>query len=317
MKNFRLFFTILFLLISLVGLLLFAIFDPSIYYKIAPLIRTYLWPTGIALVLFLVLLTAGIVSNSARLESSLIHNGYFQLAILELFLLTAGLGYYWHYSQQPGQIILRLEPKTTRDFINLGLKYQSGGSAIADTVRAPGIRTSLSAGKYTFETLDQDIVYFKSDVILEPGQTETLIIPVNLNIRTLAVQTEPAGAEIWLNGLQTSRTPYIFEILTGDTVRLELKMAGYEGYSDTLSLNENVDLGVISLRKLFTVWISSQYSDTEYRIYDADNKIVFSSVGSRQLQLAQGKYRLSYEIGEGQYDSKWFSLNYNSTVTIP
>jgi hypothetical protein len=317
MKNFRLFFTILFLLISLVGILLFAIFNPAIFFKAAILIKTYLWPAGISLVLFLVLLTAGLVSNSTRLESSLIHNGYFQLAILELFLLTSGLGYFWHYSQQPGQIILRLEPKTTRDFIHLGLKYDSAGSATIDTVRAPGVRTSLPAGKYTFETLDQDIVYFKSDVVLEPGETETLIIPVALNIRTLAVQTEPTGAEIWLNGLQTSRTPYIFEILTGDTVTIELKMPGYEGYTDTLSLNENVDLGVISLRKLFTVWISNQYSDTEYRIYDAENKVVFNSVGSGKLQLAQGRYRLSYEIGEGQYDSKWFSLNYNSTVTIP
>ena len=317
MKNFRLFFTILFLLISLVGILLIAVFDPAIFLKAVTLIKTYLWAAVIALALFLILLTAGIVSNSARLESSLIHNGYFQFAILELFLLTAALGFYWHYSQQLGQIILRLETKTTRDFIHLGFKYESEESAPMDTVRAPGARTNLPAGKYSFETLDQDIVYFKSDVVLEPGETKTLIIPVTLNIRTLAVQTDPAGAEIWLNGLQASRTPYIFEILTGDTVTLELKMAGYEGYTDTLCLNENMDLGVISLRKLFTVWISSQYSDTEYRIYDSENKVVFSSMGSRKLELAQGRYRLSYEIGEGQYDSKWFSLNYNSTVTIP
>lgn len=232
-------------------------------------------------------------------------------------MLSAGLGYYWYYSQQPGQIILQIEPKTTRAFIQLGLKYQSAGSATTDTVRAPGVRRSLPAGKYTIETLDKDIVYFKSDITLDPGETETLIVPVTLNIRTLAVQTEPVGADILLNGLQTSQTPYIFEILTGDTVTLELKMPGYEGYTDTLYMSENIDLGVISLRKLFTVWVSSRYSDTEYRIYDADNSVVFSSRGSRKLQLAQGRYRISYEIGEGQYDSKRFSLNYNSTVTIP
>lgn len=69
MKNFRLFFTILFLFVSLIGLLLFAIFDNTIFFKAAVLIKTYLWPAVIALVLFLVFLTAGIVSNSARLES--------------------------------------------------------------------------------------------------------------------------------------------------------------------------------------------------------------------------------------------------------
>jgi hypothetical protein len=317
MKNFRLFMTILFLLASLVGILLFAIFDNTIFTRALPLIKINILLAGVALFIFLALLTTGIVSNHARLEGSLINNGYFQLAILELFLLSAGLTWYWHYSQQPGQIVLRLDSETPRDFINLGVRYPSSGSVSMDTVNAPGELKDLPAGKYHFETFDQDVVYFDADIVLEPGETETLVIPVVLNVRTLAVETDPTGAEIWINGLQTSKSPYTFNILTGDTIILDLKMSGYEVYTDTLCLNENIDLGVIPLHKLFTVWVSSRYEDIGYRIYDKDDRIVYSSRGSRKLQLAKGRYRISYEIGEGQYDSKRFSLNYNSTVTIP
>ncbi len=117
--------------------------------------------------------------------------------------------------------------------------------------------------------------------------------------------------------MQASQTPYTFKILTGDTVILELKMPGYQGYTDTLGLNENVDLGIIPLRKLYTLWVSSRYADTGYKIYDMDGRVVFSASGSRKLQLAQGRYRISFEIGEGQYETKTLLMNYNYTVAIP
>jgi hypothetical protein len=308
MKNFRIFFTVFFLLTSLIIILLIALLDNITLFRAADVIKNYMWPAGIAMLFFLGLLSAGVVSNHARSEGSLISNGYFQLAILELFLFSAGLAYYWFYSQQP---------ETTRDFINLRVKYQSSGSASIDTVTAPGALDNRPAGKYSFETMDQDIVYFHADVVLEPEETKTLEIPVALNTKTLAVQTEPAGAEIWINDLQASETPYTFNILTGDTVILRLKMPGYQVYTDTISLHENMDLGIIPLQKLYTLWISSLYPDIGYRIYDIDDRVVYSARGSRKLKLAQGRYRISFEIGEGQYKTKRFLLNYNSTVEIP
>ena len=317
MRNFRLFFTIFFLLTSLIIILLIALFDTSVFFKAESMIKNYIWPAAIALLLFLILLSIGVVSNHADIKPSLINNGYFQLAILELFLLSAGLAYFRHYIQQPGQIVLRLNPETTRDFVSLGVNYQTSGSTTIDTVTAPATLDNRPAGKYSIEILDQDIVYFQTDVDLEPKEIETVDIPVTLNIRTLAVQTEPSGAEIWINGIQATQTPDTFKILTGDTVFLELKMKGYQGYTDTLSLKDNVDLGIIPLRKLYTVWVSSRYADIAYMIYDIDDRVVFSSYGSRKLQLPQGRYRISFEIGEGQYETKTLLLNYNASVVIP
>jgi hypothetical protein len=94
-------------------------------------------------------------------------------------------------------------------------------------------------------------------------------------------------------------------------------MEGYQTYKDTLYLAENVDLGIIPLLKLYSMWVSCRYAYTTYKIYDRDNTLIFSGSGSRKLQLTQGKYGIAYEIGEGQYDTKIILLNYNQTVTIP
>jgi hypothetical protein len=317
MEKFRMFFTILFLITTLFIILFITLFDPVIFFRAVDVIKNYLWPAVIAMLIFVALLSAGVATNLNNYNGSWISNGYIQLAILELFLLSAGLAYYRHYTRQTGQIVLRLYPEKTKDFINLGIKYQSAESSAIDTVTAPGTLHNRPAGKYRFETLDQDIIFFHADVVLEPAEIETLRIPVALDIKTLTVQTDPPGADIWINGLQASQTPDTFKIPTGDTVILELKMQDYQDHSDTLRLNENIDLGIIPLVKFYTVRIACLYHYTGYKIYDMDDRIVFTASGSRKLQLAQGRYRISYEIGEDQYETKSFLVNDNSTVTIP
>ncbi len=78
MQKFRSFITIAFLLASVITILLIAIFDNMLQLLAVDLINHYLIPTIIVLLIFVVLLSAGIVSNSHRSEGSLIGNGYFQ-----------------------------------------------------------------------------------------------------------------------------------------------------------------------------------------------------------------------------------------------
>ena len=153
MKKFRSFLTVLFLLSSLIILLLIAIFDSSLYIRAADLIREYLLPAVFALVVFLILLSAGIVSASGKSSGSLFSNGYFQLAIVELFLCSAGFGYYKYYVQQPGQIIIRLQADSARDTLSLAMKYRSAGTETGDTIQAPRALNNLHAGNYYFEIL--------------------------------------------------------------------------------------------------------------------------------------------------------------------
>jgi hypothetical protein len=317
MKKLRLFFTVLFLLTSLAVIFLIAVFENVLLFKAANMIKDNLWPAGIASFIFLILIFTAIVSSLSKPDGSLFNNGYFQLAIAELFLCTAGLAYYRHHIRQPGQIVLQIPPQKEKEHVNLVLQFGSGESATADTVTAPGILDNMQAGNYGIETLDPEIVYFHTDFVLEPGGQETLLIPVTLNTKSLIVQTDPAGAEIRINGVQATQTPDTFDILSGDTVVLELQMDGYQDYIDTLSLHEDLDLGTIPLQKLYSLWISSRYQDIGYMIYDMDKRVVFSGRGSRNLQLIQGTYRIAYEIGEGAYDTKTFQLKYNLTVSIP
>ena len=120
-------------------------------------------------------------------------------------MFSAGLVYFWYFAQQPGQIVFRLQPETTRDYVYLGVRYQSSQSTLLDTVRAPGKLYKQSPGKYYIEVIDQDIVQYQTELELKPAESETLVIPVSLNSNTLAVQTEPTGADIWINGLHATK----------------------------------------------------------------------------------------------------------------
>jgi hypothetical protein len=317
MKKFRLFLTVLFLLIALAVIALIAIFDNIILFKAAGLIKQNIWPASIALFIFLILLSAGIVSNLSTARGSVFGNGYFQLAILELFLAAAALAWYWYYLQQPGKFVFQLRPAAEKEKIQLVLQCKTPHSISVDTVTAPGVRHNMPAGDYRLETLDPDIVQYRTDIVLKPAETETIMIPVTINTRTLVVQTDPPGAQIRINGVQATLTPDTLRILSGDTVIIELQMAGYQDYRDTLRLDKDTDLGTIRLLKSYTLWISSRYPDNHYIIYDTDNRLVLSGNGSRKLQLAAGTYRIAYEIGEGQYDTKRVILNYNKTISIP
>jgi hypothetical protein len=175
----------------------------------------------------------------------------------------------------------------------------------------------LSGGAYTFESIDPEILPFQTGLTLRPAATETLVVKAMLDTRRLSVNSEPSGAGIWINGLQGSKTPGTFDVLAGDTVRLELRMPDYQTYVDTLILTSDTDLGIVALRKLYTLRIAPQYDYTGYLVYDEEGVMVFSGSGVRRLELPEGKYRVAYEIGEGQYRTKRVSLGYNQTVTIP
>ena len=94
-------------------------------------------------------------------------------------------------------------------------------------------------------------------------------------------------------------------------------MKDYQSQIDTLALTDNIDLGVIPLLKIYSLRISCYYEDIEYEIYDENNRVVYAASGSRRLQLVQGRYKISFDIGEGQIKTKKFLLNYNNTISVP
>jgi hypothetical protein len=317
MKKFRSFVTVFFLLTSLVVIVGIALYDNMLVAMLLDELKNYLIPVGIAVLIFLILLSAGIATNSGRSFGSLSGNGFFQLAVLELFTVAAGLVYYRYDLRQPGQIIIRLEPEKTKDSINVGMKYQSSQSSPVDTVIVPATLHRMRPGNYSFETLDRDIVSFDTVISLEPGAIETLAIPVVLDFKTVIVNTEPQGADIWIDSVLTAKTPDTLNIFNKDSIILELKMEGYETYVDTLALKTNRDLGVITLNKLYTFWIYCNFSDMDYSIYDMNNEMIFTAVGTKKIRLPKGRYRIEYGIGEGQTESRMFDLNYNYSIKIP
>ena len=65
MQQFRLFFTIIFLLTSLIVISLVFILEQSLLYKIVDIVKNNIWITGISVVVFLVLFSLPVFANNA------------------------------------------------------------------------------------------------------------------------------------------------------------------------------------------------------------------------------------------------------------
>ena len=317
MRTFLSFLTVLFLITSLVIILFISLYDMQFFNVIIGEINRSVLAAGISILIFVILLSAGFATNSGRSFGTLFGNGFFHLAVLELFLFSAGALYYKYYMQQPGQIVIHLGDQRVKDRIKLIVNFHSGSLSTSDTVTAPVVLYSRPPGRYSFETIDKDIIPFHTDLTLRSRQIDTVMIPAVLSSRKLAIQTDPEGAEIWIDGSLESITPDTLEIFRNDSMILELKMAGFKTYSDTFLLHADTNLGIIPLLKFYTLRIYCEFSDIEYTVYDQDNNAVFAAAGTHATQVVKGTYRISYGIGEGQTESRTFRINNNATITIP
>jgi hypothetical protein len=317
MSKFRLVFTIIFFAAVIAVVAFFAIMDKSLFFLAGELVKNNVIAAAILLFVFIVLITIGIIVNVSRGRASLFRNGYFQLAILELFLLTAGLTWFRFYLQQPGTIVLKISPGDVKDYITVGLTYTSHADAQIDTISAPGELTYRAAGTYRIATLDPTIKYYEKEIMLEPGSTQTVTIPVELEAYPLIVASEPTDAEIWIDGIHAANTPHTFNIVNRDTIFMTLKKAGYQNHEDTVLLDQPVDLGIIPLARLQVLRIICAYPEYDYHILDSASTVVFSGKGSRRLELPAGRYRLAHEIGEGQFEYRSINLTTSRTLNVP
>lgn len=74
-----------------------------------------------------------------------------------------------------------------------------------------------------------------------------LALSVTACASTTAINSQPSGAVLYLNGEKVGTTPYTHSDtkIIGSTNTVVLKKEGYQDFSSTFSRNENVNAGAI------------------------------------------------------------------------
>jgi len=299
---------------SVLIILVFSIAKPELYDAVAKRAES-LWTAIVGLLTFFGFVVGGVIKNPPKSFSKFLENGFLQIAVLELFLFSAGMTGFAIWTSRSAEVELKLLSGQTFPQIRVLVESREG-SRERDTVFAPSpAPLRRKPGTYTFKIVEPEYEPFASgDVVLKPGRRETLSLNDRRMSGTLVVNSKPQGAEIWIDGSFTSKkTPETLKDLPRRRLKLRLvkdpEFAPHEQEVD-LSSRSEVNLAAIELQRMYRMRFVCADNDTRWSILGHEY------VGSAELWLRAGQYSVTFVRPDGTRGTKTVSVRANARVPI-
>ncbi len=297
---------------SILILVIFSVAKPELFDALAIRIQNYFWPTIVGLLTFFGFVVGGVVKNPPKSFSKFLENGFLQIAVVELFLFSAGISYFAYLTSRPGQVEVKLLSGQELPKIKV-LVTSSETPGRLDTLLVPDILPNQKPGVLTFRIVDSSYETDSRTIELGSGEAKVVTLTDRKISGTIIVDSDPRGAGIWIDDSFTSRkTPDTLRGLKKAEVRLKLEKEGFAPYQRTVNLASipQQNLGVVPLRKLFNVTFLCPIEDIRWelggRVY----------VGSQEIRLPGGNHTLSVMKPDGSRTPKSFYVDRDRTVPI-
>lgn len=140
------------------------------------------------------------------------------------------------------------------------------------------------AGEYLVQVRKPGYKMFEAKIKIEPGKPSTVTAELKM-VGKLRVLSNPAGANVMINGFSVGKTPVETEVETGDTI-LRIEMAGFNAFEETLKVEGGDKTQTIS-RELAIAGKSDAELSTEQKS--------LSSFGARTLP--RGRSTVDFDAG--------------------
>jgi formylglycine-generating enzyme required for sulfatase activity len=129
----------------------------------------------------------------------------------------------------PGLVTLTTSPSTTADVMLDGAPF--GSTPLTDVEITPGLhRLEFAAERYLTEVRELTVD--------GGGARQSLTVPLTPNWAPVRLVTEPAGAEVLVDGAPAGTTPIALELSAGQR-ELEVRLSGYNAWRDSIAVNAN------------------------------------------------------------------------------
>ncbi|MFH1567631.1 MAG: PEGA domain-containing protein [Gemmatimonadota bacterium] len=127
-----------------------------------------------------------------------------------------------HLQRLTGQLSVQVRP------VSAALQIRGDNGRFDSTMMGPVEALTLSTGQYTVRATHPGYIYQELEVTVAADAACRLPLTLRANTGRLAVQSEPPGAEVWLDGEPTGkRTPVLLDSLPVATHGLELRLPDY------------------------------------------------------------------------------------------
>lgn len=308
--KFRKYTTFVLLCISILVLIVLGLFKRELFDQFTELISEFIWPAIIALLALFGFIVGGVLKNPPKSFDAFLQNGLLQIAVLLFFLFVVSLTAFSFYSTMPGQITVLLESGNQFPQIKV-LRIHDSDS---DTILAPNEFPKLAAGEYTFKVIEEGYFPYEKPVHLSSGGKEVLTLVDRAISGLLYVDSEPSGAEIWIDQSLVSTTPDTVRNLEKGIHNLEIKLKGYQTYSKKIDLSSHseLNLGKVPLTKIYYLNFICQFQDIRFKINNREY------VGSQtEIPVPAGNYIITYSRGNNPPQEMSVNSKSNNTFYIP
>ena len=195
---------------------------------------------------------------------------------------------------QKAAIEMKLDP-----VYGLVLVYSSPAGADvqidgADRGKTPLLVHNLPLGKYRLKVNSQGYATKEIDLIIKDRVPMKLNINLSSDSAMIDLSSQPAGADVTLNGIAKGKTPCIIDRIPAGTCQLELVMDGYAAYKQTLNLQAGQQEKMTAVLKVIPSELQVVSIPSKARIY-VENQ--FRGEAPVTLQnLEPGDYRIRAEL---------------------
>jgi hypothetical protein len=137
--------------------------------------------------------------------------------------------------EMTGSIIINSKPSNAVVIVN--------GKKIGNT---PANITDLAAGKYQLEVMMDCYETWSDSVNIDPGKESTVTAELQIKAGSISINSEPSTAIILIDNKEVGATPKIVTDLSYEEHLLEVRMDGYEAWSESFNMEPGIELSVVA-----------------------------------------------------------------------
>jgi len=164
----------------------------------------------------------------------------------------------------------------------------------ADRGKTPLLVHNLPLGKYRLKVNSQGYAAKEIDLGIKDRIPMKLDINLSSDSAMIDLSSQPAGADVTLNGIAKGKTPCIIDRIPAGSCQLELLMDGYAPYKQTLNLQAGQQEKMTAVLKVIPSELQVVSIPAKARVY-VENQ--FRGEAPVTLQnLEPGEYRVRAEL---------------------
>ena len=137
----------------------------------------------------------------------------------------------------------------------------------------PETITDLKPGKHMLEVKKARYEVWRKDIEIEADAEKTLTAALQIKTGSIVIKSKPSKAKIFLDGKEVGVTPDIIRSVDPGTHEVEIRLDGYEIWSERLSVVADKEKAITSVLQIKTGSLMVESEPAKARIYLDGNKV--------------------------------------------